>query len=268
MVSGLRKDLCMKYFIDFEYYHAPVFKISSVGCVDENGREFYSLVRQNDPEIDNEYCKSRMIRRIDFLMAPSLDEVFVKLFNWINHKESVEIYCYGSSDYVFVNSALKEKLTFEANCVLLFLKHNMIDYSAEVFDFFHTKINIGLIKIINYIRGYEVKQLHNALDDAKFLKEIYDYIQITEPLKGCPFGKYEIFYSMDTDSRIPLVAIGGKKRYCFESYLNAAKHFTEFCKPSVSEERYCEIVESTIERIKKAISKKTRFMGMLWKIDC
>lgn len=63
----------MKYFIDFEFYQSPVFRISSVGCVDKNGNEFYSLVRQTDSEIDDNYCKTRLIRRVDFLSAPTLD---------------------------------------------------------------------------------------------------------------------------------------------------------------------------------------------------
>ena len=35
---------------------------------------------------------------------------------------------------------------------------------------------IGLQKVINHIRGTEVKQQHNALEDAIMLKEVYDTI--------------------------------------------------------------------------------------------
>ena len=104
----------MKYFIDFEFYQSPVFRISSVGCVDENSNEFYSLVRQTDSEIDDNYCKTRLIRRVDFLSAPTLDEVFSKLYNWINtnknKNDDVEVYCYGGADFYFVSYALKSKL--------------------------------------------------------------------------------------------------------------------------------------------------------------
>ena len=199
----------MKYFIDFEFYQSPVFRISSVGCIDENGREFYSLVRQNDNEIDDNYCKSRMIRRIDFLLAPGLNEVFVNLYRWINHDDDVEIYCYGGADFTFVDYALKENLSFESNCMLSFLKHKMMDYSVNVSYYFHTKSKIALIKIVSYFRGYEVKQLHNALEDAKFLKEVFEYTQKVKPPVENPFITNE--FSM-------LVAFSSTKRYYFDSF--------------------------------------------------
>lgn len=103
----------MKYFIDFEFYNSPVFRISSIGCVDEYGNEFYSLVQQSDNEINDNYCKNRIIRRLDFISAPNWNDAFRKLYHWINHNDNVEIYCYGEADYYYVDTALKEKLSFE-----------------------------------------------------------------------------------------------------------------------------------------------------------
>lgn len=177
----------MKYFIDFEFYNSPVFRISSIGCVDENGNEFYSLVQQSDNEINNDYCKNRIIRRLDFLSAPNLNDAFIKLYHWINHNDNVEIYCYGEADYYYVDIALKEKLSFEANCMLSFLKQKMIDYSVNASQFFHSENKVALIKMVNYIRGCEVKQLHNALEDAKFLKEVFEYTQNNKLPEEKPF---------------------------------------------------------------------------------
>lgn len=259
----------MKYFIDFEFYNSPVYRISSVGCIDENGQEFYSLVRQSDSEIDDNYCKTRMISRLGFLSAPSINDVFVKLYRWINHNDNVEFYCYGGADYTFIDFALKEKISFEANCMLCFLIQNMIDYSVSASRFFHTKSKIALIKIINYIRGYEVKQLHNALDDAKFLKEVFEYTQKNEPLKAFPFAEYETSDTICdvTKSLSCIVATSSNKTYSFDNLINAALFFTGHCKPNVTNEHYCEIVESTVERIKTAIKNHTKFMGLFWQLE-
>ena len=70
----------MRYFIDFE---ASQFaeEIISVGCVDESGRSFYSLVRPKKPKKVTDFItKLTGITREEVLAAATADEVFSKLY--------------------------------------------------------------------------------------------------------------------------------------------------------------------------------------------
>ena len=79
----------MKYFIDFE---ASQFaeEIISVGCVDEDGRSFYSLVRPRKPrKVTDFITKLTGITRDEILNAPTADEVFTSFFEWLG-KEGIQ----------------------------------------------------------------------------------------------------------------------------------------------------------------------------------
>ena len=85
----------MNYFIDFE---ATQFtgEIISIGCVDENDRQFYTLVKpEKSEDITGFIIDLTGIGRGELKKAPTADEAFVSLFEWLDKSAPVRFYCYG-----------------------------------------------------------------------------------------------------------------------------------------------------------------------------
>ena len=70
----------MYYYIDFEASETEK-KIISVGCICEDGREFYSLVNTDDP-ITFRITQITGITQEDVNEAPASKKVFADLFDW------------------------------------------------------------------------------------------------------------------------------------------------------------------------------------------
>ena len=183
----------MNYFVDFE---ATQFsnEIISIGCVDQNGREFYSEVRAKK-KITNFITSLTGITDEQNKIAASSDEVFAHFFDWLMEipNERAVFYCYGNADINFVKKNLDLTKNLKAQAALSIMGMNLHDYSAVTKVHFGLVKNIGLIKLVAYYRGVEaVEQTHNALEDARFLKEVYDYVSAESEVQGHPFPDYEM----------------------------------------------------------------------------
>ena len=185
-------DTIMKYFIDFE---ATQFsnEIISIGCVREDGETFYSLVNVAKNKMTNFITELTGITKEDVSTAPSSDEVFTNFYNWIIQDETkAQFFCYGNSDLGFIKKNLNKATTVKAQMALSILALHLIDYSKCVERHFGLIKSIGLKKVIAYYRQVEeIEQNHNALEDALFLKEIYDRINDEDDVVECPFPGYE-----------------------------------------------------------------------------
>lgn len=185
-------DTIMKYFIDFE---ATQFsnEIISIGCVREDGETFYSLVNVAKNKMTNFITELTGITKEDVSTAPSSDEVFTNFYNWIIQDETkAQFFCYGNSDLGFIKKNLNKATIVKAQMALSILALHLIDYSKCVERHFGLIKSIGLKKVIAYYRQVEeVEQNHNALEDALFLKEIYDRINDEDDVVECPFPGYE-----------------------------------------------------------------------------
>ena len=182
----------MKYFIDLE---ATQFsnEIISIGCVREDGETFYSLVNVAKNKMTNFITELTGITKEDVAEAPSSDEVFTNFYNWIiQDKTKAQFFCYGNSDLSFIKRNLNKATTIKAQMGLSILALHLIDYSKCVERHFGLVKSISLKKVLAYYRQVtEVKQNHNALEDALFLKEIYDRINDEDDVVECPFPGYE-----------------------------------------------------------------------------
>lgn len=79
----------MKYFIDFEATEYSN-EIISIGCVDENGREFYSLVQPHKIEKLTKFITDLTgITTEDLCNAPTANEAFSEFYNWLDKSEKV-----------------------------------------------------------------------------------------------------------------------------------------------------------------------------------
>ena len=195
----------MKYFIDFE---ASQFaeEIISVGCVDEDGRSFYSLVRPRKPrKVTDFITKLTGITREEILNAPIADEVFTSFFEWLGKDCVLQFLCYGDCDRRFATNTIGGVSDFRAQLGLSLIIANLSDFSVDLRKHFKMKRTIGLAKAVSYYRGEEVLQRHNSLDDARYLREVY-FASLSEVIDACPF-KEEV-------RPAPAVRHTGKRSVC------------------------------------------------------
>ena len=162
----------MKYYIDFEASEAK-HKIISIGCVREDGKEFYSLVKTDDP-ITPFIEELTGITQDDIDWAPSGKEVFSNFYDWLSNDDQLEIMCYGSSDYDFTYNSMESATCLKESSILSYLYLNMIDVSEEIKEHFYVNKTISLEKLGKHYNPTMEDQNHNALDDARLLKNVYE----------------------------------------------------------------------------------------------
>src|SRR5574344_1545215 len=182
----------MNYFIDFE---ATQFsnEIISIGCVNQDGKNFASMVytdKKITPFITNLTSITHKINK----EAPSLDDVFTNFFYWVlehNDGTSCRFYCYGSTDLAFVHKAIKKVNCVTAQMSLSLIAANLINYAPTVKNHFGLIKEIALIKVVSYYRNEEIVQTHSALEDAEFLKTVFEALNQEGKVTGHPFPDYE-----------------------------------------------------------------------------
>ena len=111
----------MNYFIDFE---ANQFsnEIISIGCVRENGDQFYSLI--NPKKRITEFITNLTGITNELLQkAENSEEVFQKFFEWCNEypNDIPTFYCYGNSDTSFVKTNFNKAKNFKEKAILGYL---------------------------------------------------------------------------------------------------------------------------------------------------
>jgi DNA polymerase III epsilon subunit-like protein len=215
----------MKYFIDLE---ATQFsnEIISIGCVREDGETFYSLVNVSKNKMTNFITELTGITKEDVSTAPSSDEVFTKFYDWLIPDESkVQFFCYGNADLGFIRKNLNKATTVKAQMALSVLALHLIDYSKCVERHFGLIKSIGLKKVIAYYRQVEeVEQNHNALEDALFLKEIYDRINEEDDVVECPFPGYEKPLKLEVTPK-PITNISRKLNITTDKFMDETMEF-------------------------------------------
>ena len=253
----------MKYFIDFE---ATQFsgEIISIGCVDENDRRFYTLVQPESPERITEFILNLTgISREELLRAPTADEAFTRLLEWLDKTSVVSFYCYGDSDAHFLERTLQHLRTFEAQLGLSIVRSALIDYSVDVRKHFSLKHSIALKKVISYYRGENVEQDHNSLTNALFLKEIYEKSQ-NEVVTECPFPEYQSGAKLPKLKR-RICAVRGSVKMEFTSFSKAADWvMSEFL--SVGDKVNDKTKSKVCSRIMVASEKERPYCGFSWSI--
>lgn len=166
----------MKYFIDFEAMQFTKY-IISIGCVREDGKEFYSLV--HTPE-GSKHTVSKFITDLTGITtemvkeAPTPEQVFSDFYDFCTDDDSIpQFYCYGNCDVDFIKCTFKKTNSFKAKTILGYMYADMRDFAPEVKVHFGLSKLVGLVKVYEYFVGEEVYQTHNSLEDAKMLKEVY-----------------------------------------------------------------------------------------------
>lgn len=171
----------MNVYLDFEatqFGNQPI----SIGAVADDNDGFYSLISGNrkivkkvTPFITN----LTGITRAMVKDAPSAGQVFEDFYKWCNSKlveenEPLRFYCYGN-DKLYVKN-LKNRVQGYANAEVMIdtMLNNWTDCATIVKQHFHAKQNIGLFYVGSYYSQCLLEQSHNALEDARMLKTIYE----------------------------------------------------------------------------------------------
>lgn len=170
----------MNCFIDFE---ATQFsnEIISIGCIDDKGNKFYSLVKPKK-KVTQFITDLTGITQGMVEDAEDPETVFSKFYDWCiaeAEDEKIRFYCYGNADVKFLKNHLRSTKSFKAGAILSYVIMNLIDYAPIVKNHYGLCKMINLGKIANHIRGYEVIQNHDALDDAVLLKYVFDNVEAT-----------------------------------------------------------------------------------------
>ena len=132
------------------------------------------------------------ITKDDIAKAPKVEEVFTEFYQWLNNDTNPIFYCYGNADVTFLQETINRTTDKNSIKALTLIKDNLIDYAPRVKEYFGLMKDIALKRIVAYYRGVDnIKQSHNSLEDAEFLREVFNHIE-NEPLIGHPFEDYQV----------------------------------------------------------------------------
>ena len=258
----------MKYFIDFEATQYTG-EIISVGCVDEKGREFYTLVKPHKiKKLTKFITELTGITAEDLQNAPTVDDAFTVFYDWIDPLEPAEFYCYGYSDKEFVAHTLRYTSSVFANRALTLVRKNLVDFSQTVKEHFLISKDIALKKVVEYYRKESVNQSHNALEDALLLKEVYDHLK-DEVITECPFPNYQETKKAEKepdsaeDEVAHIEAVNENLSMEFSSYKMAADWVMCSLIPEHTAVNY-KTKSRVCNRIKRSIQKEELYFGFKW----
>lgn len=269
----------MKYFIDFEATQYSN-EIIAVGCIREDGKTFYSLIKPHK-KLTPFIISLTGIKNEELEYAKSSDEVFSEFFDWMDQSSSAEFYCYGNCDITFIRKNLYcFTKSFKAQCALTIMATTLKDYSHSVKNYFRLKNCISLVKVISYFRGLEtpVVQNHNALEDAIFLKEVYDNISKNlKPiqLEEIPFPGHETIGKVKIDEitknstiNMNCIVYKKKKGEIINEYQSMAEAVEAALKMFDEDTRKIASLNKNrvAKKINRAFLKKEQYLNYRWEV--
>lgn len=169
----------MNFYLDFE---ATRFsnRIISIGCTNEKGAKFETLVKPERGKVDKFITELTGITPEMVEDAPSADEAFNAFAEWayINSENTPPKYfCYGNSDVDFIAATMRTMSDFKAISFAASIKALLVDYSSVVKEYLCTS-SIALKKVVALIEETdEVEQRHDALEDAEMLRKVVENLQ-------------------------------------------------------------------------------------------
>lgn len=186
----------MNYYIDFEAAQYSL-EIIEIGMCDDNGNCFEYLVKSKrgitpfitqltgiTPDIYNEF-------------AISIDDALKAIYKLISKDNDPHFYCWGNSDVDFLKHTMKNCETFQSKSVLSLMAMCMNNSSADFKSTFGLYKDMRLWDVFSHIQEETgittyTAQTHRALDDARMLKEVYNYYLAPDAKHSNPFPAYTI----------------------------------------------------------------------------
>ncbi|MBR3228428.1 MAG: hypothetical protein IKF68_07800 [Erysipelotrichaceae bacterium] len=92
-------------------------------------------------------------------------------------EETPHFMCYGNGDFDFIYNTFYDAQSLKASAMLGYLYLDLYDVSDEIREHFYVNKTISLEKLAKHFDKNASEQNHNALDDAKLLKMVYEGIR-------------------------------------------------------------------------------------------
>lgn len=174
----------MNFYLDFEATQYTS-RIISIGCVDDLGNTFKTLVALKKKDDVGKYVSQLTgITNEMLATAPSADEAFSMFYNWVlEHSDGgvPKYFCYGDADAVFIKNTTKIMSDFQAITFATSICTLMEDYSLFVSEYLQSQ-QIALKKVVGLVQhSDEVIQSHDALEDAEMLRLVVYKLQTNVP---------------------------------------------------------------------------------------
>ena len=246
----------MKYFIDFE---ATQFtqEIISIGCINELGEEFSSLVRPTEGKITSFITSLTGITKEMMEEAPTADFVFSLFWDWIkNDSLAPEFVCYGNCDKRFVENTLKHVKSLKAKAALLLINDSIKDFAPVVTKTFKLAGSLSLKQLYEYYFKPEV-QRHDAMEDATWLKAVFDRFDDTDKndfletfhkyTKAAVHEEGRKVYCKDLDMEFPSISKAGA--YVFQNMMKGNKSVKK---------------ANVVKKLSKCLKNGIPYCGMEW----
>lgn len=250
----------MKYYIDFEATEEEK-QIISVGCISEKGEEFYSLVKAEDI-VTERIEELTGISQNDVDNAPDYDEVFSDLYDWCNEDDIIpEFICYGDGDFDFIYNSIPLTCSFKANSMLSFLYQNMNDCSTMIKEKFFVNKTISLEKLGKLTDPDMIEQNHNALDDARLLKHVYEKIT-SETNDRIVFTEYFDPSRQGSRGINKVVRLNGQQVIQEFASLNEAVE----CLKKEKNDKGPTYLKDAAEKIRKAAREGSKYFNSNWRL--
>lgn len=119
-------------------------------------------------------------------------------------------------------------------------------------------------KVVEYYRGENIIQNHNSLEDAIYLKEVYEN-SVNEVVKECPFPEYKSENNKPKIKKLITAERGNIKKE-FASYGKAAD-WVVADQLSVGDLFDDKTKSKICNRIKKAAEKSKQYFGYNWIVE-
>ena len=253
----------MKFFIDFEATQEN--EIVSVGIVSESGKTYYSLVKLEFSSISQFISNLIHIKEQDLEEAKPLDTVFTEIFHWTMEQSNCisdwEFFSFTDTDRAFVEGSFRNLKNNNSVLFGSYLIANIKDAYFDVKHFFNG--SISLINAFNYIVKENKEQTHNALEDAKMLQTVYEYIKTHETLSELPIINKE-----NTPVKMPSgifsCTTGGKKSKTRE-FKDIDEAIDWYINTHIAVSQRCSTKkENIMNRIMTSVKKKEKYNQYYW----
>lgn len=150
----------LKYFLDTEFIEQPyTIQLISIGIVCEDGREYYAISSEFDESLANDWVKEHVISRLEPIERKPLKQIKQEILDFVIDKKPEFWGYYADYDWV-------------AFCWIF---GRMVDLPKH-FPMYCRDIKQLADELLNPRMSSFQKNEHNALSDAKWNQEYYDFL--------------------------------------------------------------------------------------------
>lgn len=185
----------MKYFLDEEFIEGfqqlrtgemiHCTELISIGLVAEDGREYYAICGDYNVSHASKWVLENVIHKLekDIRLWKSTEEIKKDLIDFIGEDDDIKFYAYFADyDWVVFCSIFGTMMDLPDNFPMycIDLKQSLDEIAFKRAEHPHYKLydkHMSPLESIKALPGYpKQNNEHNALDDARWNKKLYDFL--------------------------------------------------------------------------------------------